>query len=513
METKFQLLQEQKFPENLEKKLISSVTDKQVTTIWYGGVYTSSYNLEVFWLRVKDKTEATKVFSKEYTKELLADSNFHIVLLDDKDFELQDKAGRAFTKLGLGDTLLLYKDDNIELPKSYCYYSDVGRYKHKYIETYNLLSSYSNGMNKDEEFGVTYFYLKFFEYDLSVIETMLFGTPNVNSDLTERLLLLERVFPQIKTLLVKNEEGQFYIISAIDRDPDSARLDDWALALEKVQIKLHNMVIQLLDKFERDVRLYRVNRKIKIKVKKKKVFKYLDKLSSLTNVKGVEEIYKFHETVVFENDRKIKYFYLLVLTTKEEAEEVQKAIDSLSNKQQSNVRFTIITHTRLFIQEYSFENIHFFEGIIKDENIIYSNGYYPSVHWMDNYDCDYGESVFRLKYPLSKINRFIKKKIVHAKKQSFISTNKLHRCLYIKLQMYILVHTTYLPHTSNLNTLLSLALYADNDNAPKLNVLINQLDSFLLTYTQKNTTQKDNNLILDNSTIDSLKQFFDFIDA
>lgn len=510
METKFQLLKKQKFPENLEKKLISSITDKQVTTIWYGGVYSSSYDLEVFWLRVKNKEEATKVFSKEYAKALLEDSNYHIVLLDDNDFKLQDKAGRAFIKLCLDDTLLLYKDDNIELPSSYCYYSDVERFKQKYIETYNLLSSYSNSMNKDEEFGVSYFYLKFFEYDLGVIETMLFGTINVQYTFTERLLLLERVFPQIKTLFVKKEQNLYYIINAIDKDPDSARLDDWLLALEKIQAKLHTMVIQLLDKFERDVRLYKINRKIK--EKKEKVFKYLDKLSSITTLKGVEEIYKFHETVTFENERTIKHFYLLVLTTKEEAEEIQKAIDSFSCKD-DDLRFTIISHTRLFIQEYSFENIHFFEDVVKEENIIYSNGYYPSIHWMDNYDCDYGESIFRLKYPLSKINKFIKKNIVHAKKQGFISTNKLHRCLYIKLQMYILVHTTYLPHTSNLNTLLSLALYAENDNAPKLNVLINQLNSFLLTYTQKNIQQKDNNLILDSSIIESLKQFFDFINA
>ncbi|AJA68932.1 hypothetical protein MYRA21_1782 [Myroides sp. A21] len=510
METKFQLLKEQKFPENLEKKLISSITDKQVTTIWYGGVYSSSYDLEVFWLHVKNKEEATKVFSKEYTKALLEDSNYHIVLLDDNDFKLQDKAGRAFIKLCLGDTLLLYKDDNTELPSSYCYSSDVESFKQKYIETYNLLSSYSNGLNKDEEFGVTYFYLKFFEHDLGVIETMLFGTINSQSTLTERLLLLERVFPQIKTLFVKDEENLFYIIEAIDRDSESARFDDWALALEKVQAKLHIMVIQLLDKFEFDSRPYKI--KPKIKGKKEKRFKYIDQLLPLTNTNGVEEIYKFHETVTFENERTIKHFYLLVLTTKEEANEVQKVIDRFSCKD-DDLRFTIIAHTRLFIQEYSFENIHFFEDVVKEENIIYSNGYYPSIHWMDNYDCDYGESIFRLKYPLSKINKFIKKKIAHTKKQSFISTNKLHRCLYIKLQMYILVHTTYLPHTSNLNTLLSLALYAENDNAPKLNMLINQLNSFLLTYTQKNIQQKDNNLILDNSTIDSLKQFFDFIDA
>ncbi|MDM1067436.1 hypothetical protein HXZ88_17810, partial [Myroides odoratimimus] len=215
MENKFQLLKEQKFPENLEKKLISSITDKQVTTIWYGGVYDSSYDLEVFWLRVKDKVEATKVFSKKYTKELLEDNNYHIVLLDDNDFKLQDKAGRAFTQLCLDNTLLLYKDDNTELPRSYCYSSDVERFKQKYIETYNLLSSYSNSMNKDEEFGVSYFYLKFFEYDLGVIETMLFGTINVQCTLTERLLLLERVFPQIKTLFVKKEKNLYYIINAI----------------------------------------------------------------------------------------------------------------------------------------------------------------------------------------------------------------------------------------------------------------------------------------------------------
>lgn len=510
METKFQLLKEQKFPKNLEKKLIGSITNKQVTTIWYGGVYSSSYDLEVFWLRVKNKEEATKVFSKKYTKALLEDSNYHIVLLDDNDFKLQDKAGRAFIKLCLSDTLLLYKDDNIELPSSYCYSSDVESFKQKYIETYNLLSSYSNGMNKDEEYGVTYFYLKFFEHDLGVIETMLFGTINLQSTLTERLLLLEQVFPQIKTLFVKDEENLFYIIEAIARDSESARFDDWALALEKVQAKLHIMVIQLLDKFELDVRPYRV--KPKRKVKKKKTFKYIDQLLPLANNNGVEEIYKFHETVIFENEREIKHFYLLVLTTKEEADEVQKVINSFSCKD-DDLRFTIISHTRLFIQEYSFENIHFFEDVVKEENIIYSNGYYPSIHWMDNYDCDYGESIFRLKYPLSKINKFIKKNIVYAKNQGFISTNKLHRCLYIKLQMYILVHTTYLPHTSNLNTLLSLALYAENDNAPKLNMLINQLNSFLLTYTQKNTEQKDNNLILDSSIIASLKQFFDFINA
>lgn len=131
---------------------------------------------------------------------------------------------------------------------------------------------------------------------------------------------------------------------------------------------------------------------------------------------------------------------------------------------------------------------------------------------MDNYDCDYGESVFRLKHPLSKINKLIKKSIVHPKKEGFMSTSDLYKCIYIKLQMYILVHTTYLPHTSNLTTLFGLALFANNDNAPRLNKLIGQMDSFLLTYTQKNIQQTTNNLILDSTSIDTLKQFFDFID-
>lgn len=60
---------------------------------------------------------------------------------------------------------------------------------------------------------------------------------------------------------------------------------------------------------------------------------------------------------------------------------------------------------------------------------------------------------------------------------------------------------------------MGLALYADNENASKLSKLFSQLDSFLLTYTQKNIQRKSNNLILDSTTIDSLKQFFDFIDV
>lgn len=510
METKFQLLQEQKFPEILEKKLISSITDKQVTTIWYGGVYDSSHDLEVFWLRVKDKVEAAKVFGKEYTKELLEDSNYHIVLLDANDFELQDKAGRAFTQLCLGNALLLYKDDSIELPRSDAYSYDVQRFKKKYIETYNLLSSYSNGINKGEEFGVIYFYLKFFEYDLGVIETMLFGTINIQYNLTERLLLLERVFAPIKSLFIKKEENLYYIIDSINRDSEAALYDDWALALEKVQTKLHSIVIQLLDKLEIDSRPYKF--KPKRKVKKKKVFKYLNQLLPLNKVKGVEEIYKFHEAVIFEAEKAIKHFYLLVLTTKEEADEVQKVIDDFRCKD-DNVRFTIIAHTRFFIQDYSLEHIHFFEDVVKEENIIYSNGYYPAIHWMNIYYYDYSESVFRLDYSISKINKLIKKSIINSKKEGFISTNKLHRCLYIKLQMYVLFHTNYLPHTANLKTLIDLALYANNDNASKLNELINQLDLFLLTYTQKNIQQKDNNLILDSTAIESLKQFFDFIDV
>ncbi|WP_267740319.1 hypothetical protein [Myroides injenensis] len=510
METKFQLLKEQKFPENLEKKLISSITDKQVTTIWYGGVYNSSYDLEVFWLRVKDKEEATKVFSKEYTKALLEDSNYHIVLLDDNDFELQNKAGRAFTKLCLGDTLLLYKDDSIELPRSDGYSYDVERYKLKYIETYKRLSSYSDDFIKEETSGVSYLYLKFFEHDFDVIETMLFGTTNTQCDITERLLLLERVFAPIKSLFIKKEENLYYIIDSIDRDSETALYDDWALALQKVQAKLHSIVIQLLEKLEVDSRSYKI--KSKGKSKKKKVFKHLYQLFPLTKTKGVEEIYKFHEAVIFEAERAIKHFYLLVLTTKEEIDEVQKVIDSFSCKD-DNVRFTIIAHTRLFIQEYSFEHIYFFEKVIKEENIIYSNGYYPSIHWMSNYDCDYSESAFRLDYSITKINKLIKKNIINPKKEGFISTNKLHRCLYIKLQMYVLFHTYYLPHTTNLKTLIDLAIYADNENASKLNKLFSQLDSFLLIYTQKNTGQKDNNLILDSSIIESLKQFFKFIDA
>ncbi|MGL5277249.1 hypothetical protein [Myroides sp.] len=509
METNFQLLQKQQFPKNLEKRLISSVADKQVTTIWYGRVYDSPYGFHILWLYVKDKTETAKVFNKDYSKTILVENKTHIVLLDDVDFEQHDKIGRAFTQLGLGGATLLYKDDNVELPRGDSNSYDINKYKLKYLETYNLLSSYCSTFMEDNIIDTTYLYLKFFEHDLDIIETILLGTPNIQSNLTERLLLLERVFPKIKTLFVKKEDDLYYIMDTIKLYPETTEDNYWALTLSEVQVKLNTIVIQLLDKLVFDVTPYDL--RPKVLEKKKKEFKHLDSLLPLTYSTAVEEIYKFHKTVIYENDRTIKHFYLLVITDNDVTAELKNKIDGL-NKKENDICFTSITHTRFYIQRYLYDHIDFFKCILQKENLIFSSDYYPDIHWMTDYVPDYTESNFGLKHSVSKIDKLIKK-IVSPKKEGFISTNKLHKCLYIKLQMYVLFHTSYLPETKNLTTLFGLALYADNDNAPMLNNLISQFDSFLLTYTQKNIKQKNNNLILDKSTIETLKQFFNVIEA
>lgn len=152
--------------------------------------------------------------------------------------------------------------------------------------------------------------------------------------------------------------------------------------------------------------------------------------------------------------------------------------------------------------------------MLDTKRIIYSSGYYPTIHWEKTYssEYDYQENLHYLEHPLSSIDKLIKSRIYEPEAPPFISSKNLYRCIYIKLQVYILFQIHYLPKTTNLDTLYYLALYAGKEDQ-EFTSLFKELSSSLFDFVIKNKEVKVNNIMLDGDTHRSLQNFFKLLEV
>lgn len=510
MKTNLQILNEQDFPNSLVLKLNTALEQNIIHSIWFGKSY-GFEEIDVLWLYVANKESATKVFSAESCNRYAQRNKIIIILLDKEDLEYHKNEGSPFVKLSLYKASLIFNDEDLELPSNHIYSSSIRKFKERYLGKQALLALQCTTFIEEDLEGGSYVYLKSFEYDVGVLETLLLGVKKEENNLTERVLLLETVFPPIRSLFVKNREGNFYIIDRIEKDIEGALYNDWGEALEAIQEKLKNHVVELLNKMERETSYY--GKPEKVEDEKTTQFEAIMNLKPLIDSNKVEEIYKFHEAISFQNKNVIRHFYLLALIKEGTEKEVQNIISEI-NKNQEDIHFVIISHTRFYLQRHLYTHKAFFKDLLDTKEIIYSSGYYPTIHWEKTYssEYDYQENLHYLDHPLSSIDKLIKSRIHEPEASPFISSKDLYKCIYIKLQVYILSQIHYLPKTTNLDTLYYLALYAGNEDQEFTN-LFKELSSFLFDFVIKNKEVEVNNIMLDEDKQRSLQNFFKLLEV
>lgn len=494
------------FSSELLQKVQHCIDENQCHTIWYGPVWETA-QFHVLWIYVQNKTKTATVFSPAYVEVLFHEHNVLLLLLDKEDIAYHDVIGNTLFKTSLTQDRIIYHHH--DRPNLRLLYKPIESFRTLYRDQQALLSKFCQDFVESKITGSNHAYLKCMEYNFEILERILLGVINTKATFTERLLLLERIVPQMKTLFVKRK-NKVYILEDLMFDTLSSDDSMWIAALQKVQDKLQQIVEDTLTQIDQKTAL--IPTKEPSKKKNISSFKYKEKLLPLLETNQVEEIYQFHETLYFQEKKQIQHCYLLVLTKKKPFKKLHQIIQDISSKDEQ-IHFTIVAHTRSYIQDHVDLFPDFFKAILKTKNRIYYNDYYPQIHWYTNYALDDTYYCYSLKKNIEKTNKIIQSNLTDSITALFLSTYQLHKCLVLKLQVYILHHLQYLPKTTDLNTLVYLALYAQNKEATSLNYLYKQLEPHLFMYTAKKREEKKNNLVLDTSTAHVLQQFFSAIEV
>lgn len=501
METKKELFKKVDFTKKLQNGLETLVSQKLLCIAWYGRAVCNE-KIKILWLYVKNKKEATAVFTDQNRAVFFADEEVLVVLLDEDDVTKHKKINSPFIHLNLSKAEVLYTDDETAMPSDYYFWEHFKKFKERYIERQQLLKSYTDDFIKDELEGSCYLYLKGFATDLGAVELLLLGTVNEKDSLTERLLIMEKICPIWKTVFVKQDSDTFYLIEQQSLS-EAGMYDDWGKALKKAQKKIKNIVLQIFDELDKNKKIISLQQEDTVP------FEYSDHLKQLQSNEEVEEIFLFHETVHYLDNKTVRCFYLLLIT-KNKVSKTLKEIIRETETADAEVQFAIIAHNRFYIQDKVYFQQGFYKKVYKTQNRIYTSGYHPAIHWQNTWDPDFHENMIDIKYSSDNIENFVDTAILSAKESLVISSKQLMRCFIYMLQVHILYQLDYVPNSKNINTLLQLVRYAGETNEEFEQLVLNIKPLLFNDEAGKNKV-REKNIRLEGQMLQNLPAFFRII--
>ena len=501
METKKELFKKVNFTKKLRNGLETLVSQKLLCIAWYGRAV-SNEKIKILWLYVKNKKEAAAIFNDQNKAVFFAGEEVLVVLLDEDDVTKHKKIDSPFIHLNLSKAEVLFSDDETAMPSDYYFWEHFKKFKEQYIERQQLLKSYTDDFIKDELEGSCYLYLKGFATDLGAVELLLLGTVNDTCGLTERLLIMEKICPIWKAVFVKQDADTFYLIEQQSLS-EAGMYDDWGKALKKAQKKIKNIVLQIFDELDKNKKMISLQQQDTVP------FEYSDHLKQLQSNEEVEEIFLFHETVLYLDNKTVRCFYLLLIT-KNKVSKTLKEIIRETETADAEVQFAIIAHNRFYIQDKVYFQQGFYKKVYKTQNRIYTSGYHPAIHWQNTWDPDFHENMIDIKYSSDNIENFVDTAILSAKESLVISSKQLMRCFIYMLHVHILYQLDYVPNSKNINTLLQLVRYAGETNE-EFEQLVQNIKPLLFNDEAGKNKIKEKNIRLEGQMLQNLQAFFKLI--
>lgn len=501
METKKEFFKKVDFTKKLQNGLTTLVSQKLLCIAWYGNAV-SNKKIKILWLYVKNKKEAAAVFSDQNRAVFFADEEVLVVLLDEDDVTKHKKLNSPFIHLNLSKAEVMYTDDETAMLSDYYFWEHFKKFKERYIERQQLLKSYTDDFIKDELEGSCYLFLKGYEKELETLELLFLGAVNVKGSLTERLLIIEKICPLLKSVFVKQGSDTFYLLEQQSLS-DAGIYDDWGKALKKAQKKIKKIILQIFEELDKNKQIVSLQQQDTVP------FKYSDHLKQLQSSEEVEEIFLFHETVSYLDNKTVRCFYLLLITKEKVSKPLQEIIREIETAD-DEVQFAIIAHNRFYIQYNVYVQQGFYKKVCKSGNRIHTSGYQPAIHWRNNWYSDYHENLFEIKYSTKNIANFVDNTILVTEDYLEIPSKKLRECFVCTLQIYILYYLDYVPNSKNINTLLQLVRYAGITNE-EFEQLVQNIRPLLFNDEVDRNKVREKNIRLQGQMLQNLQSFFRII--
>jgi len=502
MKTDTALFKKTGFPDKIKNWLKNLVGEKQLYTAWYGNAYNNK-EFKILWLYVKDKKSARSLSYDGYGTINGFGNDLLVVLLDAGDFKRHEKTGSPFVKFNLKKADVIYCDEETQKPKDhYCSYN-FDKFTNKYKNNQKLTRWYTDKFVKEQLEGSYELFMKSFENDLEVLELLLLGTVNKKASVTERFLIAEKVLPVFRSVFVKQDQERFYLMEQL-AFYDAGVYVDWGKALKKVQVKIKNIVLQLMYELKTSFTDSQHHGSVRVND-----FEYSDYLRVVTVNEEVEEIYCFHETVTYKQEKELRCFYLLVIVDGEVSEKLQTLFNN-TEKGRDEVQFVIIAHNRFYIQEHIGLQQGFYKKVCKEKSRIYSSGYHPAIHWCKSWYADLTQSEGLLRNSSDDSEFIVNNTIGTAQNSLEISSKLLRRCIHNILQINVLYYTDYVPHTTNINTLIQMVRYA-GEGSEEFNSLVKNIQPILLYCDEEKAQQKKKTMRLEGEMLKHLQDFFKIV--
>lgn len=488
MENCINQIKEKKLPKQLTEMLMAEVEKNNIECVW---LYRQEHQKgSLLTILCKDKLLLQRTFDYLFIGNTFEQDRLLISILDDADLEQHWEDRNLFFHRYARKEDQIYGEE-----KNYGRFivseSDLRSLRERYEKGEQLLMKYTEELIGDEQVGATLFSLKNIQHDLEFLEYLRFGRSFEDFTLTERLHQMEAFIPEVKKLFLK-EGDLYYLLRQIENEDIVEYMDEHLPFISKIKKKMKSFVLQNMrvKQPKNDHLKPTVSHQFLKDPSIKKV------LRPLLHMAHLEEVYLFHEITSIQPDLQLNHYYLLAVVSKENVKEATRVFQKINKDLSPDLKFTIIYHTRLWIQENLYQSQHFLRTLMNNDHKIYTNDFHPKIHWGrdDTYRCD--DCFIYLRRAKDIYKRHLKG-IKHDEKSTMVSIvpSELNE-YFIQILINSLYDTVgYLAEIKDLKILWDLVIYA-HPNGPQLGEHLQQLSFDLLNYLNMHRKEKMPTLFL-----------------
>lgn len=487
-------------PKNILDVLQAHIENQNIDYIWFHQEKQQSCSLLT--VMGKNKSLLEKDFSKNIIGETLKNDQVLISILDETDRKQHAEDGYLFFNRHAQAKDQIY--GNAKNGIRYWFFEhDLKKIRNRYLAGESLLTKYAEELSRGDVPGATLLYVKNIQHDLEFLEYLRLGKSFLELTVSERLLQLEKFIPQLKQFFVK-EGDSFYLINFIEKEDDVNYMEEYQLTVKNIQAKMKQLVMERLKQKQSKNLLLKQTVKNRL-LEKKEVKKAL---RPLLDTRGVEELFLFHETACFAEDHSKMHYYIMALIEEENQLEIENALQKIRNNTPSGMQFTILYHTRLWIQEGLYAFQPYFKKILDLANKIFTTGYHPAVHWYQDRSTNAGD-LFLHKRSTKKLYKTHLQRSDRNKKSVMISfiPHYLYHYFGQTIKNHLYGNFGYLPQTNDLQTLWDLFIYSNNSDVDYGSV-ISHFPFDVIGYLHENREQKLPTLSLNQ---EAKKRLFDLL--
>ncbi|WP_294217705.1 hypothetical protein [uncultured Chryseobacterium sp.] len=344
------------------------------------------------------KKWVTKAFSEHQTK---------VYVSCEQTVEYQLKKGYPLVYYYTHPSLLIYSKD----PVPACYHTDkagkqrmkrYASFREEFYHDHDLLKSEADRFHALHSPISTYLmYIRLMEHDLDYLEYMYLGDRRDHKNKHQRIQDLTLHIPLFQKLLVRKNGNTYYLISKLEAAVNASESGDEMDIRTELYSAIQHLESELYQRIEHRFKELKAMLEQEFPVlpveaeipETKTGNKNLEMIiNAVCKTADPEEIFLFHTADTFENTRKIRLYYLLVIGEGLGNEKIIRIQDSVQAKSCGSAGVVILSHSRISIQEQLFNGQHLMRQVMAGRNRIFTtDDMHPEIHWEEPHIAEYGD--------------------------------------------------------------------------------------------------------------------------